>query len=108
MTLFFKSYFLIVHEHAKVVLKMQQGKIVEAEMAVKRLFGKEKVAEVMADLNASGNGTSEPEAGWFDLFSSRYRKGIPFRLLNHSIQPEDLCNFSWAFLIRSFLKCYHG
>lgn len=55
---------------------MQQGKISEAEIAIKRLFGKDKVREVMNDLNAASQGSSEPEAGWFDLFSSRYWKGI--------------------------------
>lgn len=50
-------------------------------MSIKRLFGKERVAEVMGTLDASGQGSSEPEAGWFDLFSSRYRKGIYFRTI---------------------------
>lgn len=55
---------------------MQQGKIAEAEMSIKRLFGKERVVEVMDDLKAAARGSSEPEAGWFDLFSSRYWKGM--------------------------------
>ena len=46
-------------------------------MSIKRLFGKERVVEVMDDLKAAARGSSEPEAGWFDLFSSRYWKGIP-------------------------------
>lgn len=54
---------------------LQQGKISEAEISVKKLFGKERVVEIMGDLAASGKGSSEPEAGWFDLFSSRYWKG---------------------------------
>jgi len=29
----------------------------------------------MYDLRASGQSSSEPEAGWFDLFSNRYWKG---------------------------------
>lgn len=45
-------------------------------MAIKTLFGKERVAEVMNDFNAASQGSSEQEAGWFDLFSSRYWKGI--------------------------------
>jgi len=49
----------------------------EAEKAVKTLYGKERVALVMKDLAAASEGSSEHEAGWFDLFSSRYRKGIP-------------------------------
>jgi len=53
----------------------QQGKVTQAESAVKRLYGKEKVTEVMYDLRASGQSSSEPEAGWFDLFSNRYWKG---------------------------------
>ncbi|XP_030461141.2 plastidic glucose transporter 4 [Syzygium oleosum] len=54
----------------------QQGKIVEAEKAIRTLCGKEKVAEVMQDLTASQSGSAEPEAGWFDLFSSRYWKVV--------------------------------
>ncbi|KAG5535332.1 hypothetical protein RHGRI_023188 [Rhododendron griersonianum] len=56
----------------------QQGKIPEAEMAIKRLFGKERVAEVMNDFSAASQGSSEPEAGWFDLFSNRYRKDASY------------------------------
>lgn len=49
----------------------------EAEKAVKTLYGKERVAVVMQDLRAASEGSSdEQEAGWFDLFSSRYWKGI--------------------------------
>lgn len=54
----------------------QQGRISEAEISIKRLYGKEKVAEVMGDLEASAQGSSEPDAGWLDLFSSRYRKVV--------------------------------
>ncbi|XAR51528.1 hypothetical protein NMG60_11006177 [Bertholletia excelsa] len=54
----------------------QQGKISQAEMSVKTLCGKDRVAEVMNDLNAASQGSSEPEAGWFDLFSSRYWKVV--------------------------------
>lgn len=55
----------------------QQGKISEAEVSIRKLYGKERVIEVMRDLNASGQGSSsELEANWFDLFSSRYRKVV--------------------------------
>ncbi|MED6169431.1 hypothetical protein PIB30_118800 [Stylosanthes scabra] len=54
----------------------QQGKISEAEKAIKTLYGKERVASVMRDLTAASEGSSEPEARWFDLFSSRYRKVV--------------------------------
>ncbi|ERN04021.1 plastidic glucose transporter 4 [Amborella trichopoda] len=54
----------------------QQGKILEAEAAIRTLYGKERVAEVMNDLRASGQGSLEQEAGWFDLFSQRYRKAV--------------------------------
>ncbi|KAK1357493.1 Plastidic glucose transporter 4 [Heracleum sosnowskyi] len=54
----------------------QRGKIPEAEIAVKRLHGKERVTEVMNNLTAESQGSSEPEAGWFDLFSSRYWKVV--------------------------------
>ncbi|XP_052196645.1 plastidic glucose transporter 4 isoform X2 [Diospyros lotus] len=50
----------------------QQGKLSQAEMAIKTLFGKERVPEVMNDLNAANHGSSELEAGWLDLFGSRY------------------------------------
>ncbi|CAN0913675.1 Plastidic glucose transporter 4 [Linum grandiflorum] len=55
---------------------VQQGKIFEAEKAIQTLYGKERVSEVMQDLSASGQGSSEPEAGWFDLFSTRYWKVV--------------------------------
>ncbi|KAJ4824967.1 hypothetical protein Tsubulata_046606 [Turnera subulata] len=54
----------------------QQGKISEAEKAIKTLYGKERVAEVMHDLRVGSQGSTEPEAGWFDLFSSRYWKVV--------------------------------
>ncbi|KAL9264927.1 Plastidic glucose transporter 4-like protein [Drosera capensis] len=50
----------------------QQGKIVEAEKAATSLYGKERVPEVMLDLTETAQGSSEPEAGWLDLFSTRY------------------------------------
>ncbi|KAL8171532.1 LOW QUALITY PROTEIN: hypothetical protein V2J09_023336 [Rumex salicifolius] len=52
----------------------QQGKTAEAEKAVTTLYGKERVPEVMYDLRAATQGSSEPEANWLDLFSSRYLK----------------------------------
>ncbi|TKY46495.1 Plastidic glucose transporter 4 [Spatholobus suberectus] len=55
---------------------LQQGKISEAEKAIKTLYGKERVAAVMYDLTTASQGSSEPEAGWFDLFSSRYWKVV--------------------------------
>ncbi|ONM30239.1 Plastidic glucose transporter 4 [Zea mays] len=54
----------------------QQGKVIQAESAVKRLYGKEMVTEIMYDLRASGQSSSETEAGWFDLFSKRYWKVV--------------------------------
>ncbi|RRT69867.1 hypothetical protein B296_00034143, partial [Ensete ventricosum] len=54
----------------------QQGKLSQAETAMKKLYGKEKVAEVMHGLRAGGEGSTEPDAGWFDLFSKRYRKVV--------------------------------
>lgn len=55
---------------------LQQGKKSEAEKSIQTLYGKERVSEVMLDLTNAGQGSAEPEAGWFDLFSSRYWKGI--------------------------------
>ncbi|CAN4079954.1 unnamed protein product [Withania somnifera] len=54
----------------------QQGRISEAETSIKRLYGKERVAEVMGDLEAASQGSPEPDAGWLDLFSSRYWKVV--------------------------------
>ncbi|KAK7295777.1 hypothetical protein RJT34_18689 [Clitoria ternatea] len=54
----------------------QHGKISEAKKAVKTLYGKERVALVMHELTVASEGSSEPEAGWFDLFSSRYWKVV--------------------------------
>ncbi|XP_030507559.1 plastidic glucose transporter 4 isoform X1 [Cannabis sativa] len=54
----------------------QQGKIPQAEKAIKTLYGKERVAEVIGDLSAGSQGSTEPDAGWFDLFSTRYWKVV--------------------------------
>ncbi|PIA63617.1 hypothetical protein AQUCO_00201156v1 [Aquilegia coerulea] len=54
----------------------QQGRTSEAETAIKTLWGKERVAEVMHELRAGSQGSTEPEAGWLDLFSSRYWKVV--------------------------------
>lgn len=56
-------------------IALQQGKISEAEQSIRILYGKERVPEVMQDLAVGGQGSAELEAGWFDLFSSRYWKG---------------------------------
>ena len=39
----------------------------------------------MRDLQTASQGSFEPEAGWFDLFSSRYWKGIPKFLLTTNL-----------------------
>ncbi|XVF20768.1 hypothetical protein REPUB_Repub12eG0031500 [Reevesia pubescens] len=54
----------------------QQGKIPEAEKSIRTLYGKERVAEVMYELRTTGQSSTEQEAGWFDLFSSRYWKVV--------------------------------
>ncbi|KAK8541785.1 hypothetical protein V6N13_137624 [Hibiscus sabdariffa] len=54
----------------------QQGKIPEAEKAIRIIYGKERVAEIMYELRNASQGSTEPEAGWFDLFSSRYWKVV--------------------------------
>lgn len=72
---------------------LQQGKTSQTETAMKKLYGKEKVAELMQDLRAGGEGSTEPDAGWFDLFSKRYWKGTsisPLHLLYFSIYNEQL------------------
>lgn len=54
----------------------KQGKVVEAESAIKTLWGKGKVEEVMIELRASSSGSVEEDAGWLDLFSKRYWKVV--------------------------------
>lgn len=54
----------------------QQGKIPAAENAIRKLYGKQKVDIVMNDLKASGPGSTDQDAGWLDLFSKRYWKGL--------------------------------
>ncbi|KAF5737736.1 Plastid hexose transporter isoform 2 [Tripterygium wilfordii] len=54
----------------------QQGKFSDADKSIKTLYGKERVTEVMQDLTATTQGSVEPEAGWLDLFSSRYWKVV--------------------------------
>lgn len=79
LCLFLGSYHELCGKYAKWgMFLLKQGRISEAEVSIKRLYGKERVAEVMSDLDAASQGSSEPEAGWFDLFSSRYSKGIYF------------------------------
>ncbi|KAL8248854.1 hypothetical protein R6Q59_005722 [Mikania micrantha] len=55
---------------------IQQRKISQAEQAIRKLYGKNRVTELMEDLSASGQGAEEQDAGWFDLFSSRYFKVV--------------------------------
>lgn len=55
---------------------VQQGKFSHAEAAIKTLYGKDRVVEVMHELKAGGEGSMEQDAGWFDLFSKRYRKVV--------------------------------
>lgn len=55
---------------------VQQGKFLEAEKAVRTLYGRERVVEIMHDLKAGGQGIVESDAGWFDLFTKRYRKVV--------------------------------
>ncbi|XP_062099938.1 plastidic glucose transporter 4-like [Humulus lupulus] len=47
-----------------------------AEKSIKTLNGKERVAEVIRDLSAGSQGSTKPDAGWFDLFSTRYWKVV--------------------------------
>ncbi|KAG0493393.1 hypothetical protein HPP92_004387 [Vanilla planifolia] len=55
---------------------VQQGKLAEAERAVKTLYGKERISEIMHELQSGGQGSKEQDAGWFDLFSKRYWKVV--------------------------------
>ncbi|KAJ0692366.1 putative major facilitator, sugar transporter, major facilitator superfamily [Helianthus annuus] len=55
---------------------VQQRKITQAEQAIRKLYGKNRVTELMEDLSASAQGSEEQDAGWFDLFSSRYFKVV--------------------------------
>ncbi|KAL8557549.1 hypothetical protein ACS0TY_004842 [Phlomoides rotata] len=58
------------------IFDAKQERISEAEVSIRRLYGKEKVVKVMSDLDAARQDSSELEAGWFDLFSSRYMKVV--------------------------------
>ncbi|XP_076919910.1 plastidic glucose transporter 4-like [Bidens hawaiensis] len=55
---------------------VQQRKMSQAEQSIRILYGKNRVSELMQDLNASGQGSEEQDASWFDLFSSRYFKVV--------------------------------
>jgi len=74
MSLFVMPCLLL--SHCLYLFSLQQGKFSQAETAIKKLYGKDRVAEVMLELKAVGQGSTEQDAGWFDLFSKRYRKGI--------------------------------
>lgn len=63
------------------MVHLQQRKIPQAEQAIIKLYGKSRVTELIADLSASSQGSEEQDAGWFDLFSRRYFKGI--KPINH-------------------------
>ncbi|XP_078431058.1 plastidic GLC translocator [Wolffia australiana] len=55
----------------------QQGRVAQAESAVKTLFGTQKFDDVMDGLRAGGSQSSgDLEAGWLELFSKRYRKVV--------------------------------
>ncbi|XP_039125577.1 plastidic glucose transporter 4 [Dioscorea cayenensis subsp. rotundata] len=54
----------------------QQGKLTQAEASLRTLYGKERVAEAMQGLQAGIQGSTEQDAGWFDLFSKRYGKVV--------------------------------
>lgn len=82
---------------------MQQGKVSQAEKAIKTLYGKERVVELVRDLSTSGQGSSEPEAGWFDLFSSRYFKGIA--RLAREYKPHIVLDLITYFLVCSWCSC---
>lgn len=64
----------------KCRLSMQQGRISDAETAVRKLWGKSKVESSMAELKAGSVETvkgDSQDAGWGELFGKRYRKGMP-------------------------------
>ncbi|KAG6558001.1 hypothetical protein Mapa_000180 [Marchantia paleacea] len=52
----------------------QQGRKGEAEVAIRRLWGKGKVEQAMGELSDNSSSSSEENAGWGELFSKRYRK----------------------------------
>nr|XP_043640278.1 plastidic glucose transporter 4-like [Erigeron canadensis] len=55
---------------------VQQRKTSQAEHAIEKLYGKNRVSELIAELTASGAGFEEQDAGWLDLFSRRYFKVV--------------------------------
>eukprot|EP00250_Pteridium_aquilinum_P008877 c18277_g3_i1 orf=114-1754(+) len=54
----------------------KQGKVVETETAIKKLWGKGKIETTIASLRAGSSESGGEDAGWMDLFSSRYRKVV--------------------------------
>ncbi|KAL1308769.1 plastidic glucose transporter 4-like [Arachis ipaensis] len=66
---------------------------------------------VMHDLTAASQGSSEPEAKWFDLFSSRYRKVVSvgaalFLFQQFAASMEDLEPLRlFQYTIWIFIRC---
>jgi hypothetical protein len=53
----------------------------------------------MYDLKASGQGSNEPDASWFDLFSKRYLKGILLDCIRF--------DFFWLYILHHIMiKCF--
>lgn len=55
----------------------------------------------MHDLTSATQGSVEPEAGWFDLFSSRYWKGLP---KFYGIHVCDVKHSSFSLLTYAFMQ----
>lgn len=86
---FYRLYNLLllnVHLHP-----LQQGKLTQAEASLRTLYGKERVAEAMQGLQAGIQGSTEQDAGWFDLFSKRYGKGMSKCLYQHTYFIKLIC-----------------
>ncbi|KAH7435882.1 hypothetical protein KP509_06G082500 [Ceratopteris richardii] len=54
----------------------KQGKVAETQIAIKKLWGDKKLDSTMTSLRAGGSETAGEDAGWGDLFSSRYQKVV--------------------------------
>lgn len=77
----------------QVLLSMQQGRISDAETAVRKLWGKSKVESSMAELKASNVETvkgDNQDASWGELFGKRYRKGKPSCIHFMIVEPVIL------------------
>lgn len=64
----------------------KQGKLSEAEAAIKKLWGRQKADEAMFELRSRTRDVMEEDVGWFDLFRRRYRKVVSVGIVLFAFQ----------------------